>query len=210
MSNLANQYLDAGLIDEARAECDEAIKQKSHHKNVESSLIRIKELPEEETLKIGELDEKSKIKSDFLRLFGSALCCSNSKKFIGDWDHPKCLLKVELEGDIFSAAGTYEQTSNNSISNALMGTPNIFGASTPVKRVTINLSGRLHGCAVNSVLKFDTGEGSRPATLLGAAMNELKALIYLSDDQNELHVMENPHFSEPNIYTMARVSHLSN
>jgi len=70
MSNLGYKLMNAGFLDEARAEFDKAIAIKDFNKNVGTGLAALKEVPDEEDKKQGEALERSKAKAEFYKFLG--------------------------------------------------------------------------------------------------------------------------------------------
>ena len=111
MSNLANKLIGSGFLPEAQVICNEAIKLEYVHKNVGSTLSRIKEIPEEEEKIEAEAFEKARPTSEFYREFGRAVTRPTPMALAANWKGPDCLLEVILDGEVFAATGTYEKSS---------------------------------------------------------------------------------------------------
>lgn len=80
MSNLAQKLLKAGFIKEAEEICNRAIKMKDCHKNVGSTISRIKGAPESERIKLDGIQQKAAPVSEFFKNYGRAL----AKETVGD------------------------------------------------------------------------------------------------------------------------------
>lgn len=204
MSNLANKLIGSGFLPEAQKICDEAIKFKDVHKNVGSTLSRLKEVPEEEDKKETEAFEKVRPTSEFYKEFGRALAMPTPKALATHWQGPDCILDITLDGPEFTATGTFEKSSGG----GLLGLT-IFGGVDPTSKPTttryrIKYKGTARGQAiVASVVREKEGEQAKASTLLGlGAEDRLTTLMLLSEDGGEIVVCEKQKVGSPRFYSL--------
>lgn len=177
MSNLANKLIAAGFLTEAQAICDEALRLKDIHKNVGSTLERLKDVPEEEAKKEKEMLNKARPVSEFYRDFGSGVVRQTPKSWATQWQGPDCILDVVLSGSFFSATGSYERSSTGGLSSLMINsagdaTGKAGGASI---RYQVEYQGALRGQAiVGSVVRKRDGELGKAVTLLGSLEDRLR------------------------------------
>jgi tetratricopeptide (TPR) repeat protein len=197
MSNLANKLIGAGFLEEARQQCDEALKT-DHHENVGHALARIRETPDAEGNTETELLTKAKRKSDFYRHFGRALSGAGTMTLSGTWNAPTCALQVVVEGSSFRATGAYEVT-EGALANALIGS-----RRGQIQRTNLRYRGTVTSRAIEGEVTREGDSATAAQTLLDHFGRCLKFLMYLSDDEKELRVMENPESSDPRFYALSR------
>ncbi|MBI3773967.1 MAG: hypothetical protein HY273_00160, partial [Gammaproteobacteria bacterium] len=94
MSNLANKLIEAGFLSEAQTICDEALKLKDIHKNVGSTLGRLRGLPEDEDKKEAEAQKKAKPLSEFYKEFGRGVARPMPTNLANRWQGPDCILDI--------------------------------------------------------------------------------------------------------------------
>lgn len=208
MSNLAQKFISAGFLPEAKKQCESALAIQDYHKNIGHALARLTELPDEETKKESELLDKAKPKSNFYRLFGRAATRREPNEITGSWAGPDCVLNVRLLGTAFEAVGSYERPANALYAGlglmGLSGGVATSGGSRP-SRLQVKYSGTLRGQAIEAHVTRTPEDASLAVTsLLGSKEDETKVLMVLTDDGNELRVMESPRGSSPRFYTLKR------
>lgn len=204
MSNLANKLIGVGFLPEAQKICDEAIQLKDVHKNVGSTLSRLKEVPEEEDKKETEAFEKVRPTSDFYKEFGRALAMPTPKALAKHWQGPDCILDITLDGSEFTATGTFEKSSGG----GLLGLT-IFGGVDPTSKPTTTryrteYKGTARGQAiVASVVREKEVEQAKASTLLGLGVGDhLTTLMLLSEDGGEIVVCEKQKAGSPRFYSL--------
>ena len=187
MSNLAYKYIGEGFLGEAQQECDAALAISKYHKNIILALARIREVPDEEDTKLKDILDKSLPSTEFYRSLGRALVRPCPANFPKNWDGPKCVLKAQLDGHMFTAVGSYDQPTNALLAYALMGGQNSPGVTT--ERIFVEYSGVLRGRMIEGKVLIRRDGEARP-TLLGTTGEGNKISMFLTDDDNELQVME--------------------
>lgn len=204
MSNLANKLIGSGFLPEAKKICDEAIKLKDVHKNVGSTLSRLKEVPEEEDKKETEAFEKVRPTSEFYKEFGRALAMPTPKTLTTHWQGPDCILDITLAGSEFTATGTFEKSSGGGLlSLTIFG--GVDSTSKPTTtRYRIEYKGTARGQAiVANVVREKEGEQAKASTLLGLGVEErLTTLMLLSEDGGEIVVCEKQKAGSPRFYSL--------
>lgn len=203
MSNLANKFLKAGFLKEAEEICNRAIKIKDYHKNVGSTISRIRGMPEIERIKLEEIQQKAIPVSDFFKNYGYALAKETVGNHQGRWQGNKCELSITIKGDSFMAEGSYELLSYDSLAGLLIGQP----ASPTEKTIyTVRYEGTIQGKAVRATYKktSDDEPSSRP-TILGGTMDSGKPLFMIfSDSLEEIQIYEKTE-KENTFYKFARL-----
>lgn len=183
MSNLANTLIEAGFLKEAEEECRAAMKEEDFDKNVSISLAKLQEVPAEEDSKLTELIEEIKPSSQFYRAVGRAMCQPSVSSLPIYWVGPKCELQVRLEGEKFSAMGSYEIPS---IGQGLFA--NAFGQNLPPLRTNVEYKGIVRGHAIYGIVTRKN-EREMPS-LLGNGLAEKEFVMVLGADSDEIRVME--------------------
>lgn len=197
MANLGYKMLRVGLLSEAQAVCEKALATKDYHKNVGQLLVKLKNVPAEEDTALEEVLEKSKLKIDFYRGFGRAIGLPEPKTIEGTWVGPECPVDLRVVGGQVEITGNYEQPAN----------PFAFATGMlsvrRVERRRVEYRGTLKGRAIQAVVKRSGEEDSAAKTLLSFP-DEGKALLYISDDETEISMIENPSGPYPKITVMKR------
>jgi tetratricopeptide (TPR) repeat protein len=187
MSNLANKFLEAGFLSEAEHECSEALKQEGYHKNVTTTLAKVKSVSEEEQEQESQILKKTKERRNFYRAWGEAMLHTEPQEVAKRWRGPDCILEVTMQGSEFLALGSYEQQSVNLLARAFAG----LGSGTAPDHYRIEYHGTLvwGGAIRGSVARVR--EGDSPAIIsLGSKPNVSSVLMFLTKDQTEISVME--------------------
>ena len=98
--------------------------------------------------------------------------------------------------------GTYESDSNPF--SGLVATPPSFMKLKVKHRVEYSLT--LRGRTLDGTVKrVKDGDSSETVSgLLALGDSDLKVLMVLNDDQTEINVMENPHGTNPSLYSIKR------
>ena len=162
MSNIANKLIKAGFLLEAEDICKKAVMVEDYHKNVNESMKRIKEIPEEEKKKEEEILKDTAPYSDFYKAYGKALCEANPSNYIGKWEGPKCHLRLKIQDRSFLAEGFYEspKTDSKAVSLAAIA----MGGGVQGKR-DVKYVGTLLGHSIKAVMtevaeNIETGSAS--------------------------------------------------
>jgi tetratricopeptide (TPR) repeat protein len=199
MSNLAQKFISAGFLSEAKEQCDKALQLGDFHPNVAHTLAQLKELPGEENNRQAEIIERTRPKSEFYRQFGRAGSQLAPTHIPENWQGPLCFLRVTLNGTQFTAVGSYERHGLAGLLSALPG----FGAPSPTARIRVEYVGTLRGRAIEGSVT-EVREGETPPSLLSAAGNKTTVLMVLTNDDNELRVMEKSSSNPTRFYTINR------
>jgi hypothetical protein len=198
MSNLAEKFISAGFLQEARDECTRALAGENVHENVGHTLGTIAGIPVHEDEQEGKVVERAVTKSSFFAQFGHATARSEPKKFIEKWDGPGYVLTVTLDGSNFKAVGFYELFG---LAAFLAGPIGGFASPPLPERMRVEYSGIVRGFAiVGSVSR--TKEGAPPKSIIEAAGDIHSVIMILSDDERELRVMESFQKVEPSYYEL--------
>jgi len=191
MSNLASKLLKAGFISEALAQCEKALALEDAHKNVGLTWSQTKAAPDEEQDRLDKILVEAGPISDFYRRFGHAIARSKPD-FSSNWKAPECAVTVTVNGNEFTAEGTYEDRDFSGILTALMGSHGTGAAAKTVKR-RILYRGVVNGRTVHGTVErqsLDASASSPRQTIMGEAKSLPEVFIALTDDGNELKVME--------------------
>jgi tetratricopeptide (TPR) repeat protein len=205
MSNLSNKLMGAGFVTEARAVCEAAIAIKDHHKNVDASLSRLKELPEEENKKESEVLERARPISDFYREFGAGLTRPLPSELAHQWRGPDCALAIRLEAGKLTARGTYERAQGGLIA-AMMSIEGFTGRpdAAPL-RFQVEYVATARGSALmGKVERIREGEVLEKATstLLTQEAGSTVMMV-VSIDGKSIRVLERSKNSNPRVYTFS-------
>lgn len=205
MSNLANKLVGVGFLPEAQQLCDIALAIKDYHKNAAITVGRLKEVPTEEQNKETELLEKARPISDFYKEVGRAVAKLEPATLSGRWQGPDCVLDVTLTGITFTATGSYELSLN--ILGALLagsGKASSEDDSAPI-RYRVEYRGKAVGCAIMaSVIRRRDDELAQIRALLASSDDEHKVVMVLTDDGNELRVLEKGKSNSQQFYSLKR------
>ncbi len=206
MSNLAKKFISAGFLPEAQEQCDDALAITDFHKNVGHDIARLKSLPDEEDDKEAELLIRAKPKSTFYKQFGRAVSRPEPSELAERWEGPDCVLLVKSHGGAFNAVGSYERPSSGLLAGVFLGLGGRTRSEKKSVRFRVEYSGTLRGWAIEAhVTRFDEDEPpKRRSTLLSSMNDKPKVLMVLTDDGNELIVMESPQDTSPMFYTLRR------
>jgi tetratricopeptide (TPR) repeat protein len=206
MSNLARKLMIEGFLPEAQQLCDAALKIENYHRNIPHIIAQLKEQPDEEDKKEAEILEKAKPISDFYTEYGRALSRVEPATLAKRWKGRDCSLEVTLQGSVFDARGSYE-LQPGSLASLLLRSSGDFASGdkpSPV-RYQVEFHGSLCGCAVEgSVVRGREDERQQAQSLLSPNENEARVLMIVSDDGNEIRVMERKQGTSPKFYTLIR------
>jgi tetratricopeptide (TPR) repeat protein len=202
MSNIANRFLRGGFVAEAQGICDKALEVPDYHKNVPSSLKRIKEIPEEEAKKENDLLERARRASDFFKRFGHAVSRPTVTEIHGSWSGPDCALQVSITGGSFAATGKYDRPSNSLFSLSYFGPSS---PDAPPLRFVVEFGGAVQGrTIVGSVSRHLEGEEKKVRSLL-LDDTPPKILMAIADDGEEILVYERVKKSPPTLYVLKKL-----
>ena len=201
MSNLANRLLRAGFLAEAETICQKALTVADYHKNVPTSIKRVKEVPDEETKKEAESLERARRVSDFYKRFGHAVTRPVITVLSGSWIGPDCMLQVSIEAGSFTATGHYERPSNTLLSLSYVG---LSKPDSPPLKFVVQFKGVIRGhSVVGTVSRHLEGEEVKLRSLL-LDDGPPKVLMAISDDASEILVLERLKKNPPSFYSLKR------
>jgi tetratricopeptide (TPR) repeat protein len=200
MSNIAEKFITEGFLAEARTECDNALKVENYHNNVITTLARLNRTPGAEDTKQSSILQKARPVSDFYVKVGRAMCRMEPTEIPRYWKGPDCKLEVTMRGSKFVATGAYESQNVLALASAFAGA----AAGTVRTRHRIEYSGILMGCVIKAHVTRKTEGQTSAAGLLGSRDNESIAIMMLTDDESEIHVMEPTKGANPRFYTFTR------
>src|SRR5262249_49344216 len=145
----------------------------------------------------------TKPKSEFYKSLGRAISRKAPGTFPERWQGPNCILVAGFAGDRIEFCGTYEQDLSPLFS-LMAGS---FAAPRQRTRFGVEYSGTLRGRAIDAVVT-QAKEGGAPApnTLGGPDHDKTKVLMFLSDDESEIRLMEDPHGPNPRYYAFKRLT----
>jgi hypothetical protein len=153
----------------------------------------------EEDKALEEAIEKSRPKVEFFRCFGRALGLAQPAEIDHVWVSPDCVMNATIEGGRIEITGSYEREMN-----ALSAGLGMLSSLQTVRQ-RVEYTGVLEGRAIFAkVQKSDNGNS--PAASLLSLAGDGKTLMYISDDDSEITVSENPSGAFPKIFTMKRQS----
>jgi hypothetical protein len=113
------------------------------------------------------------------------------------WKGPDCVLEVVTHGSEFAAFGSYERR------NPLTGA---FGTAPVTEHYQIEYHGTSLSGGVIKARVTRTRKGDTPAvnSLLSSGDNESSVVMILSDNQNEIQVMETTKGARARFYALTR------
>ena len=201
MSNIAEKLTTAGFLRETQQECDNALKKDRYHYNVVTTLARLKGMPDNENTKEGNLLENIKPMSEFYTKVGRAMSQPDLREISEYWKGPDCVLEVVMHGTEFAASGSYER--RNPLASTLAFGP---GGKPIIEHYQIEYRGTLLSGGVIKARVTRTRKGDTPAmnTLLSSGDNESSVIMMLTDNQNDIQVMETTKGARARFYALTR------
>jgi len=201
MSNLANKFIRAGFVSEAKKICDVALSKEDYHKNIPKSVSRLKDIPDEEEKKKEDLVKKARLVSEFYRDFGRGIVRLASATLASEWRGPDCALTVSFDGVSFKATGSYVRRPLGLIARAILSSTS--PGTDDAVRYIIEYRGKARGrVIVATVSRYPDGEPPKAKTLMSE--DDPKALMIVSDDGGEIRVLEQAKKGEPRFYNFKR------
>jgi tetratricopeptide (TPR) repeat protein len=205
MSNLAHKFMSAGFLSEAEQECENALKMKDFHQNVATTLADLKSVSDREQKTEAELLGKARPLSDFYKQFGRAVSKPGSADIATRWNGPQCELLVRIVGGKFEATGSYEESSPGSTLVALTNPFAMAAAQSKPDRYHVKYIGTCRGNAIEGTMSRTLEDDpTKIRSLLSSAEYKTRILMVLTDDCNEIRVMEKPERSTPRFHTLTR------
>jgi tetratricopeptide (TPR) repeat protein len=215
MSNLAQSLTSTGFLEEATEICNRAVQMENYHRNVGSTIARIKELPEEEENKEKELVKKALSYSEFFRTYGKALTLPDLEDRIETWEGPKCHLRLEIRAGILVAEGAYESALHNMLGLAQAYLANVGGIGAPAVsrpvRHLVKYVGKLAGYTVKAEMTdVEQEEEPNRARALATPLTSpspvsRKVLMVITDSLTEIRVYEKESPEGQRFYKLKKV-----
>ena len=200
--------LDAGFLEEAEDLFDRGVSEKDVHKNVDTTLSRIKGTPDEEDKKESAAFEKVRPISEFYRQFGRALVMPLPTLDDAQWKGPNCTLELSLTGTELIATGSYEVRSLGLLQTALMSAGPASGmVDAPPWRYQVEYrsSGRGRAFLGTIVRKRDGEVLKKDSGTLSDTEQNPTVLMILSDDGREIRVLERTPERSTRFYEFTRI-----
>lgn len=209
MANIANKYIKAGFLAEAEEICRKALQIRDCHQNVNYFMTRIKAIPEEEDNKGKNILKEAARLSNFYREYGRALCKPNLSDCTGEWDGPKCCLKIMIQGQNFNAEGTYEIKKGLGLAAAaaFLYSPSAPREPAKPEKYIIKYAGRVSGYAVKGVVEDkEVIDLAMPRTLLGGlGKSDRTVLLVISHSLDEIQVLDLNEPEEKRFYVLRKL-----
>jgi tetratricopeptide (TPR) repeat protein len=197
MSNLANKFVDAGFMSEAKALCERASKITDYHRNVDVSKSRIADAIDDETKVETEKFSEAKIESDFYKGLGRSLLLSNVCDLNGEWAGPDCTLSFSVSDSKIVAEGQYEPV--------LYGMSKILGLTSEPSVMKIEYVGmRIRGAIISTVIRKEIKAEVVVKSLLSSFEDSTNALMSVQENCREIWIMERNKNDKPKYYKIFR------
>lgn len=212
MSNIANKFIQSGFLNEAEEICLKATIIKDYHKNINYSIARIKEIPDEESKKEENLIMSALSCSEFYRAYGRGFCKNSIPECSGHWRGPKCDLVFETYGTNFHAEGIYEPPL--SITDKLGDYTGLGGWPLNAKRRKriIRYNGNIVGYSikaryVDDEMADESQDISRVGSMLSYLMskNEGTVLMSINDSCDEILVYDKVAAESDRVYKLIKL-----
>jgi len=202
MSNFANKLINAGFLNEAQEICDRALGVEGYHKNVNHSIARIKDIPEEEENKRKEIVDRATPVSAFYREYGRAALQEDAADHSGRWKGPDCELSITIKGKRFLAEGSYDQPQHTL---ALLGLQ-APGTLSKMRRHHVRYEGKVEGRSVKCIFtRLVEGEIAVSRSWLGGADKGVDLLMILSESLREIKVYQREGAKERMFSELSRI-----
>jgi tetratricopeptide (TPR) repeat protein len=197
MANLGYKMLGAGFLPEARTICDQALAIQNYHKNIALLLVRLNEVSTEEDKALDEVIEKSRPRVEFFRCFGRALTLGQPANIEGVWESPECAVNITVTDGRIEISGSYDRQIN-----ALNAGIGMLTLNRTIRQ-RVEYKGSLEGRAIIARVQRSDEGGLTSASLISLS-GDGKTLMYISDDESEINVSENPSGVFPKNFVMRR------
>lgn len=203
MSNLAIKLRNAGFAEEAHKTVYAALKIDDHHENIETTLTSIKDAQDAENKKEIATYEKAKPISEFYRNYGRSLVKATAVNIVGKWQSPNCPLVFAVDGEKVIATGSYEIPR----SGLLHSNPYAKDISAPLQYI-VEYSGLIKGMTIIGTVQHKQAENVPPQItgLLGSSPPHSSVLMWVSEDNQKIHILERSGKNDPNIYEFTRAN----
>lgn len=199
MANLGNKFLEAGFVEEAREQCDRALRQGNVPKIVGDLVSAISSVDEDEESKQTGILATAKSKMEFLRSMGKSISVRRVQNFHQTvWRGPDCLLKANVVDELVELSGTFDRNVN-ALTAGLLGA--LSAQHSPTIKQNVRYLLTVQGGAMTGMVKR-TEEGQ---SLLSEAATTKTIYMSSHDNGSELSVMEFSDASQPTFYSLKRV-----
>jgi hypothetical protein len=191
--------MESGFLAEAQDKCDKAVANGSYHKNINSLLARLRQVPEEEDEILTNTLSKVAEKAAFYRCLGRALLMIEPSNISTKWSSPEGTFELTVTGSSVKLFASIERPQN-----ALFLA--VVGGSSAHETVThmVEYTGRLWGKMIVGRVSRNR-KGEQPSSLLDLAGSSKSTLMHFTSDMSKLHVMENHDSKNPSFYSFKRV-----
>jgi len=166
-------------------------------------MTRIREIPDEESKKEEQTVKQAAHLSDFYRSYGRALSKPDANDHAGEWEGPKCKLKVTIQDSNFAAEGTYIVERGLGLS-ALYSPFAYQESAVKSEKYTVKYKGRVSGYTIKAVMTEEGQSSSAaPTTLLGVqGKSGRNVLMVISDSCEEIRVCDQKESEENRWYVL--------
>lgn len=198
-SNLANKYITAGFVAEAKKLLDTEFPEADRHENIDHSLVAIREAQANDQVALKKVKSKAEELSAFTKRFGESICNKLPQDIDGDFEAIGMSLSIRLENGALKGDGKYI-TSPNRLAGLLFASDNKI-----YENFTIFAS--LRGASATGYLnKIKSSEPTTAAkTLLtdSGAYNPIN--IFVSPDGGRIDMLEIQSEEKAKIYTFLKI-----
>lgn len=199
MANLGNKFLAAGFLEEAREQCDRALRLGKIPKIVGDLVSAISAVDEDEESKQAGILATAKTKMEFFRSMGKAISVGSIQNVHQTaWRGPDCLLKANVVDDLIELSGTFHRDAN-ALTAGLLGA--LSAPNSPKIKQTVRYLLTVQGGAMTGIVK----RAEEGQSLLSQAGATKTVYVNSHDNASELSVMEFLDGSQPTFYSLKRV-----
>jgi tetratricopeptide (TPR) repeat protein len=199
-ANLGNKFLVAGFLEDARSECDKALRHDSTLKNVGDLISKISEKSEQEEVKQQQVLSAAKLKMEFYRTMGIAIAGA-APGLTPSWVGPDCIFRLNHDNEKLELSGSFLRDRNALTMAGLFG--NLHAGPVEKIKHTVRYSGMMQGRAFFGTVKREEPGGS--LSLLAMAGSERKVCMALNEAGSEFSVMEGADTSHSTFYSISQI-----
>lgn len=198
-SNLGNQYLDAGMSDEAKALFDDVTKRNGGTPpEVAHLLSDIEERRKKESSSVFDVQANATARKHFLADLGAAYIEPSKVEIGGDWDFPFGTIALNIEGTFLSAKARIKKPITG-FERALLQGP------TPERIEVINVTGQV----INRAAHMEVSIAREPTNFLAGNPKQRTFYVAFNSDGNFAQVAEIKEGKLEEIRTISRSGKLS-
>jgi len=200
MGNIADSYLDAGFVNDAKKVIDEANKLSTQGIEVNSKIggsrRRLKNMQKDEEETEKKLLNEAKQEREFRLKYSQSLLCdktTSENTWEGPWETPWGEAKIELEKDSNSFQTKLHTKEESLLASALgrhLGSP--FGILQPQKvyiERNIIIDGKISGLTGRYTIKIDDANDS-PTLLTAGKIYNATGYMVIKESCNHIEIME--------------------